>query len=727
MKKAAAFITAILMCTCIFSCSDKNSTPKVQTIDANLVSVMNPTADEADLPDEITSIYTVYPLSDGKAVLLSASTADRPFVLYKSDDNLRNFKEISLGDFPKENSYDCTVSSDGSIILVFSSGDGMVTFRKHDSDGKVISENIAEIDSENTGFYISGIISADGNNCILGIDGRYYAADVQGTIYGELKIDSAEKTINRAGVNSDGELVCLSESEDGTAVYTAVITDSRLQGGENVYSLTESVSMNPFASHDGKHSILFPAKSGVYGVRSEDNVPERLFAYTDLLIEPDNVSSVCSLSDGRFAVAQNTLAGSPKLTVLSEGEGADASDEPVEKRNVKVAVSMKTPELEKAAVRYNTTHDDSRIALVEYGPSGDENAARTADDLKLEIIAGDIPDIIDVSLISGLGLEKFGMYTDLYPFLDSDEELSRESFIPSVFTVCEKDGKLLSLPVTCNTIYITAGKTKFFGDFTELTDEYIMGLAEKYPDKLIYANRSNSSNIIFQTFDMHQFIDYDSYTCNFNSKKFIDILEFCTQYPAEGQYLHEYNENIRTEKALIGTFKVGDMYGLLDSLEEMFGEEDYTMLQMEAHYSVRVAITESCPDKNDAWEFMREVYDVETHMDNFESNFKNYGFCVNFPITVGQFEAQKAFLSTIEQNEELNLENFAINKNITEEQCDLAYNVLCEGDKVVENLNWDIYKIIYEETTECFGGGITPQECAERIQNRLSILLSERS
>ena len=727
MKKTIALITAIIMCAGAFSCSDKNSIPKVQTIDADLISTMNLSAEDTLLPDEITSVYAVYSVTDGKEVLISASTADRPFVLYKSDDTLKSFEEIGLGDFPKDNSYDCTVSSDGSIILVFSNGDGTVTFRKYDSSGKVISENNAEIDDENTGFYISGIVSADGNTCILGIDGRYYAADVQGTIYGELKLDSAEKIISRAGVNSDGELVCLSESKEGTAVYTAVITDGKLQGGKNVYSLTESVISNPTASADGRHSILFPTKSGVYGVRRDDNIPERLFAYTDLLIEPDNVSDVCTLSDGRFAVVQNTFTGSPKLTVLSEGGNADNSDEPVEKRNVKVAVSMKTTELEKAAVKYNTTHDDSRIALVEYGPSGDENSARNADDLKLEIVAGDIPDIIDVSLISGLGLEKFGMYTDLYPFIDADEELSRESFLPSVFAACENDGKLLSLPVTCDTIYITAGKTKFFEDFTKLTDEYIMGLTEKHPDKLLYANRSNSSEIIFQTFDMNQFIDYDSYTCNFNSKEFIDILEFCTQYPAEGQYLHEYNENIRTDKALIGTFKVGDMYGLLDSLDEMFGEEDYTMLETELNYFVRLAITEDCPDKNDAWEFIREAYDIETYMDNFESTFKNYGICDGIPITVGQFEAQKAFLSTIEQNKDLNLENFSINKNITEEQCDIIYNILCQAERGIENLNWDIYMIIHEETTECFGGGITPQECAERIQNRTSILLSERS
>ncbi|MBE6861870.1 MAG: extracellular solute-binding protein [Ruminococcus sp.] len=382
------------------------------------------------------------------------------------------------------------------------------------------------------------------------------------------------------------------------------------------------------------------------------------------------------------------------LSVLTLGAFTSCNkDKPKEKRTVKIAVSYNSPMLQKAAENYNTAHDDSCIELVEYGPSGDENSARNADDLKLEIVAGDIPDIVDVSLISGLGLEKFGMYTDLYPFLDSDEELSREAFFPNVFTSCEKDGKLLSLPVTYKTIFVTAGKTKFFEDFTELTDEYIMELAEKYPDKLLNATHTNSSDLIFDSFDMNRFVDYDSYTCNFNSKEFIDILEFCKKYPAEGEYLFEQDENIRSDKALMSSFAVSP-YTNPDFLEKRFGDEEYTVLETDFHYGIRLAITESCPDKNDAWEFIRELYNVNTGDE--------------FPVTKKQFEAKE--------------ESF-----VTSEQYNFAYSVLSEANGYTENLNHDISVIIKEETLECFNDAITSQECAEIIQNRVSTLLSEIS
>ena len=121
-------------------------------------------------------------------------------------------------------------------------------------------------------------------------------------------------------------------------------------------------------------------------------------------------------------------------------------DKPEGKHRVKVAVSYKSPMLCSAAERYNSTHEDSFIELVEYAPSEDTEAENTADDLSLEIAAGDYPDIIDLSITEDPELDSMGMFTDLYPFLDSDDELSRESFFPGVFAACEKEGKLLSLP-----------------------------------------------------------------------------------------------------------------------------------------------------------------------------------------------------------------------------------------------------------------------------------------
>ncbi|MBE6856115.1 MAG: hypothetical protein E7500_01635 [Ruminococcus sp.] len=367
-------------------------------------------------------------------------------------------------------------------------------------------------------------------------------------------------------------------------------------------------------------------------------------------------------------------------------------NKPEGKQRVKVAVSYKSPMLCSAVERYNSTHENSVIELVEYADSEDTEAENTADDLCLEISAGDYPDIIDLSIIDNTELDSMGMCTDLYPFLDSDDELSRESFFPGVFTACEKEGKLISLPVAYKTISVSAGKSKFFEDFTELDNAYIMELAEKYPDKLLSPFHTNSSVFIFGLFDLNQFIDYENYTCNFNSEEFIDILEFCSQYPAEVEFLTTPDENILTDKALIHSFQVNIFTN--PDFKKTFGDEEYTVLETNFHYGIRLAITESCPDKNIAWDFISEVYNVESGDD--------------FPVTVKQFEAMR--------------DSF-----VTQQQYDFAYDILSRTDGFTEAVSDDIAIIISEETDECFNGGTSPQECAEIIQNRISIYLSEKS
>ncbi len=379
-------------------------------------------------------------------------------------------------------------------------------------------------------------------------------------------------------------------------------------------------------------------------------------------------------------------------SVLLCGAVSCGKEKPEEKRCVKVAVSYKSPMLCSAAERYNSTHENSVIELVEYAASEDTEAENTADDLCLEIAAGDYPDIIDLSIIDDIELDSMGMCTDLYPFLDSDDELSRDSFFPGVFTACEKEGKLISLPAAYKTIFVSAGKSKFFEDFTELNNAYIMELAEKYPDKLLSPFHTNSSVYIFDLFDMNQFIDYDSYTCNFNSEEFINILEFCSQYPAEVEFLTTPDENILTDKALIYLFQVSIFTN--PDLEKIFGDEEYTVLETNFHYGIRLAITESCPDKNAAWEFLSEVYNGESGDD--------------FPVTVKQFEEKR--------------DSF-----VTQQHYDFAYDILSGTDGFTETLSDDIAIIISEETAECFNGEASPQECAEMLQNRISIYLSEKS
>ncbi|MBQ8297748.1 MAG: extracellular solute-binding protein [Ruminococcus sp.] len=402
----------------------------------------------------------------------------------------------------------------------------------------------------------------------------------------------------------------------------------------------------------------------------------------------------------------------------SESENQEANTEP-EVKDINVAVNYKYDIMSQAAARYNNSHDDSRIQILNYSRyNTEDNPTGAAEQLRLDIISGEIPDIIDVSMIDGLGLEKFGMYTDLYPYLDADEELNRDSFIPSILELNEKDGKLYSMPVTCNTFYVYAGKSKFLSDYSDWETEDIVGINKQYPDKLLYGHCSNSADILFQTFDINDFIDYDTYTCNFDSEEFIDILEFCSQYPVEGEYNTATTENIRNDRALVGMLKLLSIDEIPQEFNEMFGDEEYTLIKTAYNFGSRFAVTENCWNKDYAWDYIKEFYNQEA----FIKNLDNSEMIEAIPLTKPQFDAQVEYLQSIDDSSD-NI----FNKPVTDEEADMIYEILCNGKECVQNDNFDIYLICYEETQRCFNGDISPKECAEMIQSRVGIYLGEKA
>ncbi|MBR6221846.1 MAG: extracellular solute-binding protein, partial [Lachnospiraceae bacterium] len=60
----------------------------------------------------------------------------------------------------------------------------------------------------------------------------------------------------------------------------------------------------------------------------------------------------------------------------------------------------------------------------------------------MDLTSGDLPDVIVAPRNILFKLVKRGLIEDIYPYIDSDKELSREDFLPSVLNAYEIDGKL---------------------------------------------------------------------------------------------------------------------------------------------------------------------------------------------------------------------------------------------------------------------------------------------
>lgn len=76
---------------------------------------------------------------------------------------------------------------------------------------------------------------------------------------------------------------------------------------------------------------------------------------------------------------------------------------------------------------YNLTHEDCQVEVREYGQDGREEGLLR---LNAELVRGNGPDLIDLSDIDVGPYISLGILTDIYPMLENDPELRRESLCP---------------------------------------------------------------------------------------------------------------------------------------------------------------------------------------------------------------------------------------------------------------------------------------------------------
>ena len=129
-----------------------------------------------------------------------------------------------------------------------------------------------------------------------------------------------------------------------------------------------------------------------------------------------------------------------------------------------------------------------------------------------------------------------------------------------------------------------------------------------------------------------------------------------------------------------------------------------------------MSITESCKNKQGAWEFIKN-YVIETNSEDFA----NDGF-FGLPIMTDAFN--KAL------DAEMTAENTASGQKIpslSQKDRDMIYNYVLQCDSIGTVLDLDLELLCVEESNIYFSGGQTAEETAEHIQNRASILISEKS
>ncbi|MBQ8960528.1 MAG: extracellular solute-binding protein [Ruminococcus sp.] len=392
---------------------------------------------------------------------------------------------------------------------------------------------------------------------------------------------------------------------------------------------------------------------------------------------------------------------------------------------------------------FNRSQNKYRINIKDFNyeyDSKESMSQQMLNELNLDIASGKTPDIIfDLPISVQINLQNKGVFADISPFLESDSNINEKTVMPNVLKALEtSDGKIYCLPNGFDIVTLLAKSSVCdkenwtFDDMLELYDNAPASADHIYDcygqDEMIWRMR--------YVFD--DFIDTESSTTSFDSPEFIKVLEFCKRFEEEGVTGNkdsemEYNNYIMDRESW---FKNDRIFLMEESLslptdynftKSYFADgADLTFVGYPSGNGkggrivpiMPMAITESCKDKEGAWEFIK--YCINSS--NYELTDDGFTLCGGLPI---MREGYEDYL-----DHEMNSEHTASGNPmpaLSQADRDMLSEYILSCDTMGSIADDDVISIIMEEAGEFFAGERSAQETAQIIQNRVSILVSERS
>lgn len=215
------------------------------------------------------------------------------------------------------------------------------------------------------------------------------------------------------------------------------------------------------------------------------------------------------------------------LTLLIFGDRNDwRTDEYVSRGDPRLLL---TDDLMDAILRFNNTDPDYRVELktVCYETEAER------DRFLVELITTGGVDLIDTSLLPERALDS-RMLTDMLPYLDADETIGREDFVPALLQAMQRSGGLYEF--TCRFALLGA----VTGEMHEtLTMDYVNQWAADNPERAVldlgWPGGREALRDRLCRLATAAFIDWDMGTCSFDDGHFAAWLDFLRTAPLEAE------------------------------------------------------------------------------------------------------------------------------------------------------------------------------------------------
>ena len=387
--------------------------------------------------------------------------------------------------------------------------------------------------------------------------------------------------------------------------------------------------------------------------------------------------------------------------------------------------------LEKIVTEYNRSHEEIRIDVTSYY---NEQIGFDAgvEQLKLDVIRGEAPDIIDVSSLDYRVFADKGVFADLYEFMQNDSECGSDKMISSVLNAYERNGSLYSISPSFQ-LYSMWGNDEVLQGRQGVTLAELMQILENNGKTInaIYGFSADEPVLTtLCTFGMDEFVDWDNGTCEFTGEYFKELLAFAKEYDpdfSEGGL----SQNIRNGNIVLSVGLITSVADYQIQSELYGGKLSFVGYPTAGGSGTAVsfrgnelAINAKAENQEVAWEFVKYY---------LLNGYTGEGF----PVVTAQFDKVMAesmeptMITSVEgtyevakgtyQGKGTYIEVFTA----TQADVEAVKKLVEEADNRYE-YNTEILNIITEEAEGYFVGQKDLEQTTEIIQNRVQLYLQEQ-
>lgn len=543
------------------------------------------------------------------------------------------------------------------------------------SDGRLLVYSVDFFDMDNyaeRNYYIAA----------LSADGSVKAAET---------LDSGLFGFKAIGDKFYGMFASLDAANEYVAIDPDTVEVTPVAGQEN---LPHDYPVSWIESCDEGSEWIVLIGNDFYSIDPEAGSAELVLSYNEFAQSSLQIDALSRLGDGLYAVAN----GGDALVLLRRAP-IDSSGRQI----VKVACCDAAFTASPAVLALNGTDDNYYYVMTE----------TTKQELALQLTAGEVPDLVlmSSSYLDGPGdmvNTTSNVFADLYPYLDADPELGRDSFLPNMLDGLSTNGELHALYNSTEIISLAALE-KYVGDGKNLSiDDFRRIIAENDELAAMFGPWMTKSNLLgwICSTCINDYVDYANGTCDFNNDSFKALLEWCSEMNPdyEGEVMPEGYATYSEDEALLHLNDYMNIATLANSMYPIdvgfpggAGNGGYYYCSN----SLGMAIPAAGENKDGEWNFIRSQLrlDAQLRLDDYD------GLPVNM-------EAMQRSIDAIAVSDP------AQAARITE--------LLTGISAVVSGSDAALRETILDCAKAYFNGDRGLDETAALIQDRMSLYMAER-